>query len=68
MTFETLNHVNLFKAVKEASPKLDWEKTDKKFKSAGEKEATILSPVGSEVIRLASEASKPFSTVFIASC
>jgi hypothetical protein len=38
MTFETLNREDFLEAVKAAFPEIDWEKTYKEFRAAGEKE------------------------------
>ncbi len=38
VTFETLNHPDFFEAVKEAFPKVNWEKAYEEFQAAGEVE------------------------------
>lgn len=38
VTFETLNREDFLEAVKAAFPEIDWEKTYREFRAAGEKE------------------------------
>jgi Skp family chaperone for outer membrane proteins len=46
VTFETLNREDFLEAVKEAFPRIDWEKTYKEFRAAGEKDHASRSSVG----------------------
>jgi hypothetical protein len=38
VTFETLNREDFLDAIKEAFPRIDWDKAYKEFRAAGEKE------------------------------